>query len=108
MALIKIPVITREFYRIPVELTVDGDVVDPTSLTVEFAVVETGVSPIEADWQPGSWETLASSGQTLARVLVGDDTTTFPLTVGTVYDAWLRITDSPERPARLTGTIQGT
>lgn len=108
MALTKIPVITREFYRIPVELTVDGSVVDPTGLTVEFAIVGTGITPSTGDWVAGSWETLTSSGQTLARILVGDATTDFPLVVGTVYDAWLRITDSPERPARLCGTIQGT
>ena len=114
MALTKIPVITREFYRIPVQLTVNGDIVNPTTLTVEFAIVATGVLPDDPDWVTGSWETLDAdvgsllAGTTLARVLVGDSLADIPLTQGVTYDAWLRITDSPERPARMTGTILAT
>lgn len=107
MALTKIPVITREFYRVPITLTVDGSIIDPTALTVEFAVVAVAATPIEADWVVGDWEILGGSTY-LARVLVGDETTDFPLLQGSTYDAWLRITDNPERPARLTGQIQGT
>ena len=66
------------------------------------------MTPDEPDWAAGDWETISATSTYLARVLVGDDTTVFPLVIGTTYDAWLRITDTPERPARLTGQILGT
>lgn len=108
MAITKIPIITREYYRVPVSLTVNGAVIDPTSLTVEWAIVLAGATPLTGDWIAGSWETLTAGPTYLARVLVGDATTNFPIDQGIMYDAWIRITDTPERPARLVGQIQGT
>lgn len=110
MATTKIPVITREYFRVPITLTVDGQPIDPTGLVVEWAIVATGATPTSGDWVTGSWETIDTVTPVLylARTMVGDDTTDFPLTQNTVYDAWMRITDSPERPARLVGQITGT
>lgn len=110
MALTKILTFTREYYRVPVSLSVDGEAIDPTGLTIEWAVVVADTTPIEGDWLVGDWETISSVSPPvyLARTMVGDDTTDFPLIKGQLYDAYMRITDSPERPARLAGQIQGT
>lgn len=107
--LTKIPVITREYYRVPVTITVAGAVIDPTGLTVEFALVAVGVDPVNTDWKAGLWETIPGPPVVyLALAFVGDSTTDFPLTLGVTNDLWWRVTDTPERPARLAGQIQGT
>lgn len=104
----QIPVVTREYYRVPVTITVAGVAIDPTSLTVEFALTATGVDPVDADWKAGTWETIPGAPSTyLARAFVGDNTTDFPLTVSVTNDLWWRVTDSPERPARLVAQLQG-
>lgn len=108
MATTKIPAITREYFRVPVTLTVDGLPIDPTVLPVEWAIVPVNQTPVDADWMPGDWETIDTTHMYLARILVGDSTTDFPLTQNQIYDAWMRITDAPERPARLVGQIQAT
>lgn len=107
--LTKIPVITREYFRVPVTLTVNGLPIDPTGLVVEFALTATGVDPVEGDWSAGTWETLTGPPAIyLARAFLGDETTDFPLSIGVTNDLWWRVTDTPERPARLVGQVQGT
>lgn len=114
MATTKIPTITLEYFRVPVNLTVDGVTIDPTGLVVEWAVVPTGMTPIDTDWKTGSWEIIDTADPVvyLARCLVGtsdlSQTVDFELTQGQIYDAWMRVTDTPERPARLVGQIQAT
>lgn len=69
--------------------------VDPTADVVEFAFVAPFTEPGALDWSAGQWV----AGTTYdARILVGPGGTV-TLTEGD-YNAWIRITDSPEIPVR--------
>lgn len=93
---IRISKLTKEYVRVPVAAKENGVVVDPTNpvLTVEMAFT-TGADP--SVWSAAGWET---DGTTyFARILVGGPSTgaAVELAAGT-YVAWVRITDTPERP----------
>lgn len=88
--------ISLEYVRVPVAATVNGAAVDPTSDAVKFAFKPEGVTPATGDFVTGSWETAGSVY--LARCLVGPAGAAV-LTPGS-YRIWIKITDSPEVPAR--------
>lgn len=92
---------TREYVRAAVAATEDGVAVNPTSNLVQFAFRAPGATPVEADWKTGEWET--SGGTYYARILLGLGGT-IELAAG-VYEVWLRVTDSPERPVRRVDTV---
>lgn len=100
MSTLKLSLLTKEFVKTQVTHTIDGEVVDPTGDAVQWAFLTSG-NPIEGNWVTGDWET-TSEGY-FARCLIGPGSPNV-LPAGT-YKAWLRITDSPERPVRLVGTI---
>lgn len=110
MAIISMYDFTREYYRVPLTLLVNGVEIDPTALSAEFSVLDATARPSDdsTGWQPGSWESYG--GFYYSRILVGDAGAAtaggFQITAGTIYNVWWRITDSPERPARLVGQIQ--
>lgn len=80
-------------------VVVSEDAVDPTSLVVEFALPLEGVAP--STWVAGTWE--IGGPPYYAHVIAGVGQTLDPA-AGT-YDLWLRLTDTPEIPIRLTGKV---
>lgn len=78
---------STEFVRTKVEA---DDALD--GLVVEFAFVLVGTEPTGPDWIAGEWE----PGLNIARVLIGPGTPKV-LTDG-LYNAYVRITSSPEIP----------
>lgn len=96
---------TNEYVRVPVSATEDGVDVDPTNDTVEFAAPAVGDEPTV--WVEGEWET--STDRIWARILVSGTGGggTLEIADGT-WDLWIRITDSPETPARKVGPIRMT
>lgn len=96
--------LTREYYRVPVTLTVAGVAINPTTFTVEFAILLPDARPTTSSWVPGTWETVGNTYR--AAILVGDSGATVQITAGQLYNVWLRLTDFPERPVRMVGQIQ--
>ena len=78
---------------------------DPSGDVVKWAFVAPGSAVSGATWTTGSWETVGTTHK--ARILigagaaVGGDKT---LAVGT-YDAYWKVTDSPEAPIESVGQI---
>lgn len=99
-------VLSLEYVRIPVSAKTSGVAVNPTSDSVLMAFPLEGVDPIVGDWKTATWETDASTSPStyFARCLVGP-AGTITLAVG-VYDVWVKITDSPEIPARHAGSLE--
>ncbi len=95
--------LTLEYVRYTVAALVNGAVYNPTGDTVQFAFTTPGVLPTA--YVAGSWETAAGPpAQYVAKCLVGPGGTT---TLGKgVYDAWIKITDSPEVIVRFVGQIK--
>lgn len=97
---------SRQYLRLPVSATWNGITQDPTGDVVEFAAVPIGGAP--STWTAGSWETDTTTDPDTfwARILVSGTAGggTLALADGT-YDLWIRVTDSPERPARRVGTL---
>lgn len=87
--------IDLEFVKVPVSFKENGVFQDPTADLVQMAFMAAGSTPGALDWVNASWETAGS--RYLARALVGP--TAKVLTVGT-YIVWVKITDSPEIPAK--------
>jgi len=106
MADLSLPASTLEYVRFPVRATVNGLPYNPTSDVVQFAFLTLeSAQPVGGDWKSGSWETGANSTY-LARCLVGPSGTV-TLTAG-LYYVWIKITDSPEIPVILAGTVEIT
>ena len=99
--IVRISSSSREYVLVDIAATVAGVVQDPTGDTVEFAAVTPGSEP--SSWTAGSWETDTTTDPDTyaARILISGTGGggTLALADGT-YDLWVRITDSPERPAR--------
>lgn len=98
--------LTKEYVLVEVVTSVGGVVQDPTGDVVEFAAAAPGTEP--SSWTAGSWETDTTTDPDTyhARILVSGTGGggSLALADGT-YDLWVRITDSPERPARRAGTL---
>lgn len=70
---------------------------DPTGDVVAIAFLEPGATPVTGtSWNSGSWASSSTAPTYLAQVLVGLSPAVV-LALGS-YDAWVRITDSPEAP----------
>lgn len=96
-----IPYTTSEYIKVPLT-SWSGTVADPTTLTVELAVIAPGAVPSSGDWKTAAWVT--ESGVIKAKAL-------WPTLVpsaapGTTYAAWMRITASPEQPVISSGPIK--
>jgi hypothetical protein len=85
----------------------DGTVIVPTSLTVQFAVpVSSGVLSAPAQpvtWYPASWLANGTGKGFVAQGLVGPSAGTIVLAAGTKYDVWGKILGSPEQPVKFAG-----
>lgn len=86
------------YVKAKISATVAGAVVDPTSDTVQMALMAGSGSPAGSDLKAATWETDTSTSPATyrARVLVGPAGTIVP-TAGT-YMLWVQITDNPEIP----------
>lgn len=88
-----------------------GTAKDPTADTVQWGFQPSSVSAATppSTWVLGSWETGTEAGQTayFARCLVGP-AGDFTPAQGSTYWVWLRITDNPEVPVFLVGTLKAT
>jgi hypothetical protein len=96
--MITISRLTREYLFWGVE-TPD----DLSTSTAEVAFMEDSVTlPGVSDWEPASLVSAHSGPEPWAvRILVGPEhASAIPLTGGIDYQAWVRITDDPERPVR--------
>lgn len=97
--------LSTEYVLVKVKAVVNGSEADPTADIVQMAFMPEGTQPALTDWHSGSWETDSTTvpATYYARVLVGPSV--IPLTVQTL-DAWVKISDNPEIPARRVGNIQ--
>lgn len=93
---------STEYVKVAVFATKAGQVINPTSDTVQMAF--TNAPPQVGDWKAASWETAAPSY--LARCLVGPSGT-ITLAPGT-YDVWVKVTDIPEVPVKNAGRLDVT
>lgn len=96
-----ISALSTEYVRVPVLTTFN-----PTNDVVQFAFLVDGTQPSSGDWKAGSWETDTINGITTyyARCLIGPTGGTMTLVAGS-YRIWLKITDNPEVPVRIAGTL---
>lgn len=100
--MLRISTLDTEYIRVPVAAKEAGAVVDPTGDTVQMAFPLAGVDPVSGDWKTASWETAGTTYY--ARCLVGP-TGDVTLTDG-LYDAWVKVTDTPEVVVRKAGQLQ--
>lgn len=92
------------YVRVPVYADQLGAVVNPTSYTVQMALISGPDNPGSGDWKAASWTTTAQ-GQYVAQCLVGPSGTV-TLTAGLTYNVWIQIAASPETVVINTGQIQ--
>lgn len=95
----------------PVSGRRNGAAVDPTADTVVMAFITSPpetAAPASGDWKTASWETNSTPDpdQYEAKCLVGTGGAV-ALAAGTYY-VWVKITDSPETPAKYSGIIKVT
>ena len=95
--------LSLEYVKVPVTAVVNGLDHNPTADTVAMAFTAVGTSPVSGNWRAGSWETY--TGLYFARCLVGASPGTGALAVG-FYNVWLKVTDNPEVPIKLAGTLE--
>ena len=96
-----IPYTTSEYIKVPLTAW-SGTVADPTTLTVELAVITPGAVPQSGDWKTATWVT--ESSVIKARALWS---TLVPSAApSTTYGTWMRITASPEQPVIYSGPIK--
>lgn len=86
-----------EYIKVPVT--------PPSGVTISAQVVEIAVvaqtsRPITTDWRSATWV-----GTNIAQVLIGPGQ--LQLAAGT-YNVWVRVTDVPEIPVLIAGTITVT
>lgn len=94
---LQISVASTQYIRVPVT---EASGADPTADSVSMAFPVTGEEP--SVFYSGSWVTI--SGINYARCLVGPSASA-TLEVG-YYDVFVKITDSPETPVLLSGTLE--
>jgi hypothetical protein len=92
---------SEEYVRVKVERR-DRRAYDPTGDPVEFAFLPRGAAWDEALWGAGVWDT-DDAGEHWAMALVG--VAPFDLGAGS-YAIYTRITDDPEHPKDMVGTLR--
>jgi hypothetical protein len=80
----------------------DGVAVDLSADTVQVAFVPLSTEPVTADWQAATWLDTGVAG-----ILVGPGVGGLVLADGK-YAQWVKVTDNPERPAYMVGTLHIT
>lgn len=100
--------LTTEYVRVPVAAAEEGAVVNPTADVVQMAVIATGTTPVELDWETAEWETDESTDPDVyyVRLLVGPGFGgALTLAAGSIYDVYVRINDNPETIVKNSGAI---
>jgi hypothetical protein len=99
--------LSTEYIRVPVAASVAGTAINPTSDTVQIAVVPTGSVPATGDWNAATWETDAVADPDIyyARLLVGPPPGVVGLSAGNIYDVYVKVFDNPETVVRNSGAI---
>lgn len=103
MSLLELFTATKEYVFFPVAATdADGATVDISTDAVHVAFTEPGTEPVTGDWIAAAWEV----GGARAFLLVGGvgSGAAKELADG-VWQAWVRVTDNPERPVRPVGQV---
>lgn len=98
--------LSTEYVKVPVSVLVNGQYVDISSDAVQMAFPVRGVDPITGDWKTAIWESVDSTTYA-ACCLVGPVGGTIQLAKG-AYDVWVKVTDSPEVPAKKAGFLRIT
>jgi hypothetical protein len=104
----EISALSRVYIRARIIATINGATHDPTGDVVKMAFIPSGAAPTTGDFQQAIWETDATTNPVTYRslCLVGPGGTV-TLAVGT-YRVWVQITDNPEVPVMLAGTLKVT
>lgn len=103
----RISALSREYVHVAVTAAdVDGTAVDPSSDTAEIAIIATGTTVADGDFETASWGELGDDPY-VAKVLIGPggSPSVMTLTAGSTYDVYLRITDAPEIPVMFAYSI---
>ena len=96
-----IEAVSLEYVRVQVTALKSGAAYDPTTDVVKIAFVLSGEKAATATWYTASWE---QSDETYwAGCLVGPGGTA-TLTAG-LYSVYVKVTDSPEVPVKLAGSL---
>ena len=98
--------LSTQFVVIPLAAAKAGAAYNPTSDTLQFTFMPTATQvPVTADWVSGSWETVTNSPvyPYNAKCLIGPSGVT-ALTLGNYY-MYMKVTDSPEIPVFVAGTL---
>jgi hypothetical protein len=101
--MLTIAAVSTEYVRVPVQATVAGLAVNPTTLPVSMAFLTSNADPQSGDWHTASWDTTPSGGF-VAQCLIGPSPGVVQLTAAT-YWAWIRIEDTPEVVIRPAGML---
>lgn len=102
----ELSVLSTEYVKVSVSAFVGGQYIDPSGDTVQMAFPLKGVDPVSGDWKAASWETVDATTHN-ARCLVGPAGGVIQLAKG-AYEVWVKITDSPEVPAKNAGFLRIT
>ena len=97
-------VATKEQCRVQVFAKAAGVEVDPTAAPVFLGFTQHAGPPVSGDFVSGEWD--GDPTRHVAQTLIGGPGTgaTKELTAGR-YHVWIKITDSPEVPVILSGTV---
>lgn len=102
-------VLDTEYLAFPVALTVGGTPINPTTDAVAFAFMPSpaNADPATGDWHTASWTTTGNGGY-LAQVLVGPASGgVVPAPAGAgLWNVWIKVTDNPQVPVWLAGTLK--
>lgn len=102
MPVLTIPAVSTQPFQQQVYALSGGSAYDPTSDPVAVAFIAVpGYGPVpspgDSDWHTASWETDAGPAY-FASILVGPANGGLVLTQGTVYQAFVKVTDNPAVP----------
>lgn len=102
---VSISALSTEYVEVPVRAWSAGLPYNPTSDAVQMAFITGQGEPQPSDWRPASWAwTTVINGWYAAQCLVGPQNGGVSLAVGR-YSLWVKVTDNPAIPVRVTGTL---
>lgn len=98
---------STQFWRVRVKGTSQGAAVDPTGDAVYIAIVALGVTPAASDFKAATWSTEPDGYYALLLVGPGAGAAISfaSAAAGTQVAVWVKVTDDPEVPVLLAGTV---
>lgn len=101
---VTIPRTSLEYVYIPnVQAFRAGVVTDPTTLTVQVALLPVAQFPAAADWKAASW--VAGAATPTVQFLVGPTSNFVLAPIGDGYSIWLKVLGATEVPTRPVGRL---